>query len=271
MAANIYFMEQPEQPELVLTHPAYFDRVRRLVHPGAAMLWYYRGWVMVWPDDHAIELDDDGNIITQPWVDQIVLREDRGELLADDGDVMFPDGHTVYAEPKEAFEEWAVAKACFNLSNKWIVRPDNVEARFDKPWRANVHFMDYTGPLAVSCVGNCKFEDINLDRYFRGAWRATDIDPRAITIDMESAQQIHMGRKNEEGRVIDPLSIRAYRDRALVELDVPFMRALESRDTVEQGRIAVLKRTLMDLPATFDLTRYDTPEDLKSAWPPELL
>lgn len=61
--------------------------------------------------------------------------------------------------------------------------------------------------------------------------------------------------------------IRQARDIALYNLDVPWMKAQESGDLDEQNRIKTEKERLRDLPSTFDLAVFTTPESLKQAWP----
>ncbi len=266
MPANTYFMEIPEYPTLALTHPAYHDRARKLVHPGALLKHYWKGWVMVWPD-----LDQQGNEI------QIVLREDRGELLWDDGDVWFPDGQTVFAEPKDSFESAAVKKARFELSRPWFLIPTDVSVWageqalshpghtkefFTNLWSQNIH--DYEGEreIAVNLVGECELRDIKLDRYFRAAYRATDTNPKAVTIDMEGpAQMVQMH------------NIRLVRDEALIrESGSPYRLppALEAMlPTEHQEKLQALR----DIPLTFQAT-LDAITDtgiLKGTWPSELL
>ena len=97
--------------------------------------------------------------------------------------------------------------------------------------------------------------DRGLKPTFRDAWEDTGA---AVQINMPKARVIHMNR------------IRATRDVELAKLDVPFMRAVEDSDVVEQVRITNLKRTLRDIPQTFDLSAYATPEELKAAWPAAL-
>ena len=93
------------------------------------------------------------------------------------------------------------------------------------------------------------------DRYFRNAIRWDDTAPNKCRCDMPSARIIHMDR------------IREARDAELVKLDVAYLKALETRDTVEQDRIANLKQVLRDIPQTFNLSTAKTPETLKSRWP----
>ena len=78
-----------------------------------------------------------------------------------------------------------------------------------------------------------------------------------IIVNMAKARGIHMNR------------IRAVRDKQIADLDVPFMRAVESGDASELARIASEKQVLRDIPQTLDLTT-DTQEELKAIWPIEL-
>ena len=64
--------------------------------------------------------------------------------------------------------------------------------------------------------------------------------------------------------------IRLVRNKQLADLDVSFMRAVETGDASELVRIASEKQALRDIPQTLDLTT-DTPEELKAIWPTELL
>jgi hypothetical protein len=50
-------------------------------------------------------------------------------------------------------------------------------------------------------------------------------------------------------------------------LDVPFTRALEDKDAVKEAEVVAKKQALRDLPATFTLSSYTTPNTLKAAWP----
>jgi len=73
--------------------------------------------------------------------------------------------------------------------------------------------------------------------------------------DMDKAREVHMKK------------IRTARDKALVALDVPFMRAVEDGDTAEQGRLKTEKQTLRDIPITFELSSFTDPESLMNSWP----
>ena len=92
--------------------------------------------------------------------------------------------------------------------------------------------------------------------HFRNVWHMVD---GAIEVDMPNARGEHMN------------TIRKARNKKLAELDVDYMRAVESGDTDAQDTIKTNKQTLRDIPQTFDLnTDNDTPEELLEKWPSEL-
>ena len=97
--------------------------------------------------------------------------------------------------------------------------------------------------------------EIPQDRRYRNAWRDTGA---TIEHDMGHAREIHMDH------------IRKARNRAIVALDVPFMRLLEEEGGTERGRIVARKQALRDIPQTFDLTKAETPEALATLWPEDL-
>ena len=90
---------------------------------------------------------------------------------------------------------------------------------------------------------------------FVDAW---ECDHGTITCNLAKARGIHMNK------------IRTVRNKQLADLDVPFMRAMETGDASELARIASKKQVLRDIPQTLDLTT-DTQEELKAVWPIELL
>lgn len=91
---------------------------------------------------------------------------------------------------------------------------------------------------------------------FRNAW---EVDAAGkIVVNMTKARLLHMQ------------DIRVVRNQRLTELDIPFIRAVEIGDSSEQERIRVQKQVLRDIPETFALADYTTPESLKAAWPDEL-
>lgn len=88
--------------------------------------------------------------------------------------------------------------------------------------------------------------DIPQDKTFRDAWVGRS---GKIEVDMAKARDVHLDR------------LRLRRNEKLAELDLETMKGREV-----QGE----KQFLRDLPQTFDLTVYKTPEELKEAWPEEL-
>ena len=88
-------------------------------------------------------------------------------------------------------------------------------------------------------------------RVFRDTWE--DIEG-TIQVNMSKARDVQMDK------------IRDVRNKELVALDVPFMKALEDGDTDAQATLKAKKQELRDIPQTIDLTT-DTPEQLKEKWP----
>ena len=64
--------------------------------------------------------------------------------------------------------------------------------------------------------------------------------------------------------------IRAQREGKFSDLDVQFMRAVESGDTTLQSEIATQKQTLRDL-TDINIDSFETQSDLISLWPTSLL
>jgi hypothetical protein len=109
-------------------------------------------------------------------------------------------------------------------------------------------------PLHVT--GTCDESELPKDLYFRDAW---ELVGGKVLVNMPRARSIHLDR------------IREARDAALLGLDVKFLRAVESHDTVAQDELRTLRIELRDIPETFDLGNdRDTPERLKSRWPDNL-
>ena len=98
--------------------------------------------------------------------------------------------------------------------------------------------------------------EVPSDRIFRDSWEDTGTGP--VQVNLPKARGIHMDR------------IRQVRNAELVKKDVDFMRAIEAGDTSAQSTIAAEKQTLRDIPQTYNLSCFKTPEELKAAWPKEL-
>jgi hypothetical protein len=98
-------------------------------------------------------------------------------------------------------------------------------------------------------------------RMFRDAWCWHD----KIEVDMPKARLIHMDR------------IRGTRNNLLNDSDVTFRKAMEKwiRTETPEARSEAIRladeaQVLRDIPQTFDLIVYTTPEELHAAWPLEL-
>ena len=73
-----------------------------------------------------------------------------------------------------------------------------------------------------------------------------------------------------KARIVQTDLIRVVRDEQLEMLDKLQMQAMGKQDNAERIRLEQEKQVLRDLPSTFDLSAYTTPEALKAAWPAEL-
>jgi hypothetical protein len=64
---------------------------------------------------------------------------------------------------------------------------------------------------------------------------------------------------------------RRERDKKLLELDVQYMKALETPDASEQASVVSQKNTLRDFPSTITTDSFSTIEELRNLWPTSLL
>lgn len=119
----------------------------------------------------------------------------------------------------------------------WFTREASDENIADEIKRSNIDFVSFQ--IADD-------SELPTDRTFRNAWARCPVNK--IKVDMDKARDIHMGR------------IRAARNERLVELD---KRKYGSEYDAERQK-------LRDLPATFDLSKAQTPDELKALWPDEL-
>lgn len=113
-----------------------------------------------------------------------------------------------------------------------------------------------TGVCQVEGQGCC-FDPNCHDRYFRNAVVFDDGMANKCGIDMAKARVIHMDR------------IRQKRNEELQKLDISFMIAVERNDKTMMEKITVQKQKLRDIPQTYDLSGFKTPEELKAFWPKE--
>jgi len=95
-----------------------------------------------------------------------------------------------------------------------------------------------------------------LGRYFREAWHYNANGK--IPPGLPECRQLQMD------------NIRMARNKALAELDAPWMMAMETSDQVTADQIAVQKQGLKDIPQTFDLSVFKAARTIKEAWPEEL-
>lgn len=63
---------------------------------------------------------------------------------------------------------------------------------------------------------------------------------------------------------------RRERDKKLSELDVQYMKALESGDTSEQASVVSQKNTLRDFPSTITNDSFSNIDELRALWPTSL-
>lgn len=95
--------------------------------------------------------------------------------------------------------------------------------------------------------------DVPSDKTFRNALMVKN---KTLEFDMPRARQIHMDR------------IRVDRDKKLKELDVEFIKALETGKNT--AALVQQKQKLRNIPQTFNLNTATDIETLKRRWPDEL-
>ena len=61
--------------------------------------------------------------------------------------------------------------------------------------------------------------------------------------------------------------VRKARATKLSELDVEFLRALETDDASAKSSVITQKTNLRDLPSTFTTSSFSTPQELYNQWP----
>ena len=61
--------------------------------------------------------------------------------------------------------------------------------------------------------------------------------------------------------------VRESRTSKLAELDIEFLRALETNDESTKSAIITQKTNLRDLPSTFTTSSFSTPQELYNQWP----
>ena len=103
--------------------------------------------------------------------------------------------------------------------------------------------------------GGVTSEQNDLDNFF-DSWVH---DGTKVVVDMSRARGEQMNR------------IRTLRAAKLAAADIAINKAQDAGDGVAEAAERAKRQALRDLPQTFDLSGYATPETLKDAWPQELL
>jgi hypothetical protein len=147
-----------------------------------------------------------------------------------------------------------IDKTMFELSRDVITPPDGLTGEEVVKWRMNVHFQDYTGVVTLTCH-KCEDSELPSDRHFRDAWEdAVDM----VSTNMPKARVIHMDR------------IRTVRNIELEKESGSKYRQPEEIEDLFAPEHQARLQTLRDIPQTFSLGGFRTPETLKAAWPTEL-
>lgn len=98
-------------------------------------------------------------------------------------------------------------------------------------------------------------DNLPTDRYFRDAWRDGS---GVVSIDMTAAREVHKDK------------LRAQRAPKMAELDVAYMRALETADAAGAAAIALQKQALRDCTDDPAIAAATTPDELKAVIPDAL-
>lgn len=107
-------------------------------------------------------------------------------------------------------------------------------------------------PNAVN-VQRIEADEVPTNRAFRNAW--SQETSGALITDMDKSREIHMNK------------IRDARVGRLAELDIEWGKLKGQKKDPEADAIEAERQVLRDLPTTFDLSVYATPEELFDAWP----
>lgn len=97
-----------------------------------------------------------------------------------------------------------------------------------------------------------EIDDVPVSRTFRNAWTLAG---EAVAVDMPKAREIHLK------------SIREARLPLLAELDREWMKAMGQKRDKDAEAIEAKRQALRDLPATVNLDRFTTADELEAFWP----
>ena len=67
------------------------------------------------------------------------------------------------------------------------------------------------------------------------------------------------------------IRFKVERKKKFVELDIEFMKSIETDDSVRQAEIVSQKNTLRDFPTTITEDSFSTLEELRALWPTDIL
>jgi hypothetical protein len=77
---------------------------------------------------------------------------------------------------------------------------------------------------------------------------------------------------NKEKAIAQFLNVyRIKRNKKFVELDIQFMKALETDDLVTKQSVIQTKNSLRDFPLSITNDSFETVDELRNLWPTELL
>lgn len=235
---------------VILVGLAYFDRTRPLRWKGACLKKTVAGYEVIIPvaglpaEQIADLIDHDA-----PQRPTVVLSEENGRLTANTArdDITDSAGETIFAASREAF----IAHVIVQERAKGYLAQMTKRAGVDVP-DEDIKVIDSSTDLPVDLCALGVSETIIEDWYY-DAWEL--MDDGKIECNMPKARSIHMN------------SIRAERDILLEkESGSKYRQPPEIESMFTPKRRETLKG-LRDLPTTFDLTVYMTPQSLLAAWP----
>lgn len=93
------------------------------------------------------------------------------------------------------------------------------------------------------------------NRCYRAAWK---LDGDTVAVDLDKAKTIHVSL------------VRAARDAKLKALDEQWMASTRQKKHAEAEAIDTQAQVLRDIPQSLDLSKCETVEQLKAAWPEAL-
>lgn len=140
-------------------------------------------------------------------------------------------------------EDGSLAIMQFNTSIvqggvEWLreATDENIQAEINKTFSSVNRDGEVTWNVAVTSWRRISKEDIPTTREFRNAWKDTG---SAIEHDMVKCRGIHLGH------------LRAERAKLLPELDVQWMRAFSTGNTISAAVVEAKRQALRDMPQTF--------------------